>query len=167
MTTQNLFDANSTNNPGKWFVLNDGVMGGRSQGDYHTLPGGIIKFSGEISLKNNGGFSSLRYGLPLTYIGDNTHMILKIKGDGKPYQLRIKKDRQHDYSYAAYFETSGDWQEIFLPLADFYPVFRGRRLTIPLFKADSLSEVGFLFGNKKEEKFSILIQSIHLVKKPE
>ena len=51
------FDADDT---GQWFIVNDGVMGGLSQGGPSLSGSGTLLFSGEISLENNGGFSSIR-----------------------------------------------------------------------------------------------------------
>ena len=42
-----------------WRVINDGVMGGLSQGRALLTEESIL-FEGEISLENNGGFSSLK-----------------------------------------------------------------------------------------------------------
>ena len=42
-----------------WRAVNDGVMGGLSEGDLE-LRDGVLNFSGVLSLENNGGFSSLR-----------------------------------------------------------------------------------------------------------
>ena len=41
-----------------WQVVNDGVMGGRSQGSKMLTENSMV-FWGEVSLENNGGFSSL------------------------------------------------------------------------------------------------------------
>jgi NADH dehydrogenase [ubiquinone] 1 alpha subcomplex assembly factor 1 len=43
-----------------------------------------------------------------------------------------------------------------------YPSFRGRRLNQPNFSNDSIEELTFLIGNKKSEKFKLLIDKIVL-----
>jgi hypothetical protein len=45
-----------------------------------------------------------------------------------------------------------------------YPSFRGQTLDLPNFKGDFLEEIVFLIGNKKNESFELLIDSIELVK---
>ncbi|MHC4830738.1 MAG: CIA30 family protein, partial [Planctomycetota bacterium] len=44
----------------RWQTVNDGVMGGRSRGGPQVTDQGTLLFAGEISLENNGGFSSVR-----------------------------------------------------------------------------------------------------------
>ena len=44
-----------------WYVIDDGVMGGRSRGQLEIENDDIGLFSGRISLQNYGGFSSIRY----------------------------------------------------------------------------------------------------------
>jgi hypothetical protein len=41
-------------------VVNDGVMGGLSQGTIEMTQNDSLLFKGNISLQNNGGFSSFR-----------------------------------------------------------------------------------------------------------
>jgi len=40
-----------------WNVVDDGVMGGLSQGKREIGGDGILRFFGTLSLENNGGFS--------------------------------------------------------------------------------------------------------------
>jgi hypothetical protein len=89
-------------------------------------------------------------------------MVLKVKGDGKRYQFRLKSSLQDFYSYVSYFETTGEWQQIKLPLDAMYPVFRGSRLDLPNFARSSFAEIGILIGNSKAESFKLLIDEIHL-----
>mgnify|MGYP001300270260 CR=1 FL=1 len=44
-----------------WMVVDDIVMGGRSSGLFRLDKDGHGVFTGEVSLENNGGFSSVRY----------------------------------------------------------------------------------------------------------
>jgi hypothetical protein len=61
-----------------------------------------------------------------------------------------------------FLSTSGEWQEIKIPLKDMYPSFRGKRLYLPHFSEEYMEELVFLIGNKKPEKFKLLIDSIAL-----
>ena len=92
--------------------------------------------------------------------------MLKLKlscaGDGKKYQFRVKSNAGDYYSYIAPFLTSGEWQEIVIPLKDMYPSFRGRRLNQPNFSDNSIEGITFLIGNKKNERFKLLIDKIVL-----
>jgi NADH dehydrogenase [ubiquinone] 1 alpha subcomplex assembly factor 1 len=163
MKAQTVFDFTKDAAMNNWYVVNDGVMGGLSEGKMEINKEGQGVFSGTISLENYGGFSSVRYRLPEP-IGtkDYKEVVLKIKGDGKEYQFRITDEIRKRYSYIKSFTTNGSWQEIPIPLDVFYPSYRGRSLDLPNFNGDILQEITFLIGNKKAEKFVLRIDSITL-----
>ncbi|MCI5084239.1 MAG: CIA30 family protein [Saprospiraceae bacterium] len=146
-----------------WRVVDDGVMGGLSEGHFEWNESGFAQFHGDVSLENNGGFSSVRNRFEPISIKGHTHVLLRVKGDGKRYQFRLKSDLSDQHSYIQYFETNGEWQEIKLSLKDFYPTFRGRKLRMPNFPAESIAEVAFLIGNKKAESFELNIDFIQLL----
>jgi hypothetical protein len=162
MNKQLIFDFNKDSNIQGWRVVDDVVMGGLSSGRFTLSPDGFGLFEGEISLENNGGFSSINYRFKKLKVTKNSNLIIKLKGDGKNYQFRVKDDSSHAYSYIIPFATSGEWQEIKIPLKDMYPSFRGRRLDLPHFSEEHIEELFFLIGNKKPEKFKLLIDSIAL-----
>jgi len=56
---QELFDFHQDGGP-RWHAINDGVMGGVSQGRARITGDGVLVFSGVVSLENNGGFASIR-----------------------------------------------------------------------------------------------------------
>lgn len=145
-----------------WTVVDDGVMGGKSAGNFTRNADGTAVFSGSISLDNNGGFSSVRSRFQKIAVAEYTSIVLKLRGDGKKYQFRIKANSGDAYSYIAPFSTSGEWQKIEILLKDMYPSFRGRRLDQPNFSHDYMEEMAFLTGNKKAEDFKLLIEHIAL-----
>lgn len=157
-----IFDFNKNSDINDWTIVDDIVMGGASSGTFKLNSDGFGVFQGSISLDNNGGFSSVRYRFPKTKVKDYTRIILKIKADGKNYQFRVKSNSGDYYSYIAPFSTSGDWQEIEIPLKDMYPSFRGRKLDQANFSKDYIEEIAFLIGNKKRENFKLMIDKIEL-----
>lgn len=161
-TTQVLFDFTTTSNLKNWRIVDDGVMGGRSNGNFSLNEAGYGEFSGLISLDNNGGFSSVRYNFKKVSVYENSKICIKLKGDGKEYQFRIKQNSNDYYSYILPFKTSGEWETVELNLNDMYPSFRGRKLNMPNFSEDSIEELVFLIGNKKEESFKLLLDTIEL-----
>ena len=162
MSSQVIFDFAKSSDVESWIIVDDVVKGGKSSGSFELSPEGHGIFEGSISLDNNGGFSSVRHKFERTLIKDFTKIILKIKGDGKKYQFRIKSNSGDYYSYISPFLTNGKWQEIQILLKDMYPSFRGRKLEKPNFSKNYLEEVTFLIGNKNQEKFKILIDKIEL-----
>lgn len=162
INTTLIFDFKEDSNINSWKIVNDVVMGGRSSSSFTLNKDGFGLFSGTISLDNNGGFSSVRHGFQSIKVTKDNTIRIKLKGDGKNYQLRVKNKSSNYYSYIYPFSTSGEWQEIEIPLKDMYPSFRGRKLNQPNFSHDDLEEVVFLIGNKKNENFNLLIDKIEL-----
>ena len=158
-----LFDFTPEASIAEWRIQDDVVMGGRSNGDFTLSEEGHGVFHGTVSLENNGGFSSVRYRPTPIDISAYRTVQLRIKGDGKRYQLRFKSNPGDRHSYIYYFETTGDWQIIELPLENFYPTFRGRQLDLPNYPGKSVSEVAFLIGNKRAESFRLEIDGIWLI----
>ena len=158
-----IVEFSATSDLSRWTIVDDEVMGGKSSGQLYIHPEGHGVFKGRVSLENNGGFSSLRY-QPTTTIPTTSHskIILRVKGDGKRYQFRIKSTVSDVHSYVSYFNTTTAWQTVVLPLAEMYPTFRGRRLDIGNYKDEGIAEIAFLIGNKKAEDFTLEIASVGL-----
>ncbi len=157
-----LFDFNDNADISTWQVVNDNVMGGRSQAAFNLNDKGHGVFEGKVSLENNGGFASVRHRFDAIVNKDCQNVAIRLKGDGKRYQFRVKSTLDQRHSYVAYFETSGAWQTVVLPFETLYPAFRGQKLALPNFDGKNLSEIAFLIGNKNAETFHLEIDWIRL-----
>jgi len=162
MKSQLIFDFNHNANITDWKIVDDVVMGGRSNGQFKIDSDGNGIFSGDVSVENNGGFSSVRYQFEKINTTKESKVIIRLKGDGKEYQFRIKNNRNTYYSYITNFKTSGDWENIIINLKDLYPSFRGQTMNIPNFTGNSLEEIVFLIGNKKNESFTLVLDRIDI-----
>jgi NADH dehydrogenase [ubiquinone] 1 alpha subcomplex assembly factor 1 len=159
-----LFDFTNKTNLREWRIIDDGVMGGVSNGKFKIDENGNGVFFGYVSTENNGGFSSVRHQMRTKDLSGFTKVCIRLKGDGKEYQFRIKDDINSYYSYITTFKTSGEWETITIHLKDLYPSFRGQTLKLPNFKGNVLEEMVFLIGNKKNESFELKLDKIELVK---
>ena len=159
MTTAPLyqFNADSTND---WKIVDDRVMGGRSYGNFKVNGEGHGLFYGEVSTANNGGFSSVRMNLESDDLSKNKAFHLKVKGDGKSYQFRVKTSLNERHSYIYTFQTNGKWQEIKIPFNKMFASWRGRTLDMSNYDGSAIEEMRFLIGNKKNEAFELEIESI-------
>lgn len=162
MKQKTIIDFKTSANANHWIIIDDVVMGGKSSGHFKINEDGYGKFYGEISLDNNGGFSSVRYRGENIDVEDFTKVTLHLKGDGKRYQFRIKADGNDKHSYVTHFSTTGDWETITINLKALQPKFRGKHLERSNFSETTIAELGFLFGNKTAEPFTLLIDSITL-----
>ncbi len=158
----NVYDFKNAKNIAKWNVVDDQVMGGLSQGKMILNEHDNGLFKGYVTTENNGGFSSVRYAFGKKDVSKFEHVVLKVRGDCKTYQFRIKSDASQRYSYIQKFNTSGNWQSIKLPFDSFYPAFRGRILDRPNYKGEAMEEIAFLIGNNRNEDFSLEIEKIYL-----
>ena len=75
-----------------WEVVNDGVMGGVSSGRAEALPDGGVRFSGVLSLENNGGFASVRSTGLLGPLAGSDGLRLTVLGDGREWQVTVRRD---------------------------------------------------------------------------
>lgn len=142
----------------EWRPVNDGVMGGLSKGDCKT-ENGVLVFEGTLSLKNNGGFSSVRT-LGASYdFADSEGLAMRVKGDGRIYQLRVATDARHRGSLVSYqkkFETkANEWIEVKVPFEELKPGWRGRMLSGHVFDPSKVSQLGVLIGDKKSGDFRL------------
>ena len=152
------FDSNNLLN---WNIVNDSVMGGRSQATLKLINNTYANFKGYLSLQNNGGFSSIRAYYPpdLTNVKS---IVLKVRGDGRKYNFRIRGNTESWASYTHSFDTvEGEWNEIELKIDDFYPVYRGYTLkNMPQLSEVIIKEIGIMLSDKIEGSFSIEIDWI-------
>ena len=160
--SQEIFNFTNSSDVSGWMVVDDIVMGGRSSGFFRLDKDGHGVFTGEVSLENNGGFSSVRYDFDNMQTNEYGKINIRLRGDGKEYQFRIKNKASDYVSFVTSFETTGEWEEIEIELKEMYPSFRGRLLDQPNFSFDSFESISFLIGNNKQENFHLLIDSIYL-----
>lgn len=145
-----------------WTIVNDGVMGGLSSSEIIKSDENTLIFTGLVSLENNGGFASVRYNDNYK-VNKDSKLKIKLIGDSKDYQIRIKPNRFTRYSYSKTIQTTKDVQTIIIPLSEFSAQFRGFSIDKENFNYNSLQEIGFLIGNKKSEKFRLEIIEIEII----
>ena len=154
------FSTNS--NLSNWFIVNDVVMGGKSDSGIFLNGDDYAIFKGFVSLANNGGFAMVKHVFKPVKVKSRSKIVMKVKGDRKSYQFRLKSDLSQPHSYVRHFSTNGEWQIIEMNLDEFYASFRGRKLNIPNFDFEQISEIAFLIGNKRAEEFQLQIKWIAL-----
>ncbi|SHJ63970.1 Complex I intermediate-associated protein 30 (CIA30) [Rubritalea squalenifaciens DSM 18772] len=155
-----------------WRVVDDGVMGGLSQGKMEVSKDGVLRFSGTLSLENNGGFSSLRTGnIPLD-LSAADGVVLRVKGDERTYQLRFNTDARFRgsaaVSFSAEFATvKGEWTEVRVSFEKFRGSFRGMRLDQEKFDPAKIERMGLLLADKKAGPFELFVDWVKTYKKSE
>ena len=162
-TSTVLFDFSNQDETFDWFNQNDTVMGGVSDSTTTWVDGQLV-FSGNLSLDNNGGFTStfgpINDQLPTLMSGAKA-IIVTARGDGKTYLMQI---RNYDNTrYIQRFTTVADVeQDYVLPLADFESV-DWRLSVIPNaapIDTTTIGQLGFYLLDKQVGPFEIAISSI-------
>jgi NADH dehydrogenase [ubiquinone] 1 alpha subcomplex assembly factor 1 len=161
-TMKTIYTFSTQTNIREWLIVNDGVMGGISKSSLVLTNAGHGRFAGHVSMANNGGFASIQLNTTIKLVEEKKFIVLRIKGDGKRYEFRLKGDISQSQSYVQQFATSGEWENIKLEISKFYPQYRGRKLNIPNFNFKNIEELSFLIANKQEEDFELLIDWIGL-----
>ena len=150
----------------QWQTVNDGVMGGRSDGRFRVNDDNHLEFFGTLSLANNGGFASVRTrgaGLGLS-TGDA--IILRVRGDGREYSLNLyTPSRLIAFSYRAKFTTKkGEWTHVRLPLDEFVATSFGRSLRNVTLNPADVNGIGILLGDKRPGAFKLEVATISVGK---
>lgn len=162
-----LFDFNTERDAQEWVSVNDGVMGGRSEGAFRVLEEGILQFSGNLSLENRGGFASIRSRKAKLELSDTDALVIRVRGDGRTYYLSLYvPTNRMAYSYRAKFDTeAGRWQEIRLPLKAFQATWFGRlQPNAPEIEGAGIRSLGFTLADKKAGPFKLDVDWIGTAK---
>ena len=158
-----LYDFADQSDVSDWSNQNDTVMGGVSDSATTWVDGHLV-FSGNLSLDNNGGFTStfgpVNEQLPVLMFGADS-IIVTARGDGKTYLMQIRSS--DNTRYIQRFETVADVeQQYVLPLSDFESV--DWRLSVipnaaPIDTAN-IAQLGFYLLDKQVGPFELAISMI-------
>lgn len=147
-----------------WEIVNDGVMGGLSEGNIEMTDGGTMRFFGNLSLDNNGGFSTVRSGDVALNLSNDLGLLLRVRGDGRTYEARLATDatyRGMEVSFMGEFETkAGEWTQVKIPFSSFAGSFRGRDLPDAKLDPSMIQRIGILLADKKAGTFDLEIDYI-------
>jgi len=160
-----LFEFTTPQSMNRWQAVNDGVMGGVSTGTFHRTSENTLVFSGTLSLKNNGGFASIRSRPGDCGIEPGDCLITRVKGDGRSYILNLyTKSRRMAFSYRAPLPTTQDtWIDISVPIADFVPTSFGRTVNgLGPVDPTQIVAVGFMLSDKQPGPFQLEIESVSI-----
>ena len=157
-----LFSFEEKNAAQQWQSVNDGVMGGRSDGRMKITDNKTLEFIGTLSLENNGGFASVRTRPSKLGLKKNDTLVARVRGDGREYAFNLyTQSRSTAFSYRANFQTKKDeWVEVELPLDKFIATSFGQVVQNQPLAADSVTGLGILLGDKKAGTFKLEIEWI-------
>jgi NADH dehydrogenase [ubiquinone] 1 alpha subcomplex assembly factor 1 len=158
-----LFDFTRIEAAKEWQTVNDGVMGGVSNGRFKITDSKTMEFFGTLSLANNGGFASVRTKARKLDLEKGDTLVTKVRGDGRAYMLNLYPAKsQVAYSYRAPLPTKKDeWIELKIPLDQFEATSFGRVVSnAGAVKPSEINSIGFMLGDKKAGPFKLEIEWI-------
>jgi len=166
-TPQPLFDFTRTDARKEWQTVNDGVMGGVSEGKFKITDTKTLEFFGTLSLENNGGFASVRTKAKKIGLEKGDTLVARVRGDGREYSLNLYLNKSLiAFSYRATVQTKKDeWIEVKLPLDKFEATSFGRVVKdVGAVRPEEINALGFMLGDKKAGPFKMEIEWIKVVR---
>ena len=149
--------------PGAWTTVNDGVMGGRSQGGLR-IQDGVLVFTGTTNT-DGGGFSSIRAETGALDLRGYDGIRLRVRADGRRYTVRLTTSANRGSDQPAYwadFETTtrADGEVIDVPFKRFWPQWRGRRLEGPKLDVGKIDGLGLMIYDERDGPFRLEVDCI-------
>ena len=146
-----------------WQIVDDGVMGGLSEGE-GTLYDDYLQFQGFVSLENNGGFSSLRS--PCQNMDLSSFTMVEIRYKSTDYSVGFTLNK-HRVWYLPNYKmnlqpTNGKWAIATIKLTDIDEYQVGRPTGNFLDKASlaQMIRMGFITNEKRAGTFDFEVDYI-------
>ena len=136
-----------------WVVVNDGVMGGRSQG-VMTTEADQMQFSGNI-VTDGGGFSSVRRLLD-GGLDESDRLQMRVRTDEREYEVLLTDIDSQAYrvTYYAPLITEGEgWQVVDVSFDELEARIFGRRVDAPPFQPEKVTTIGIILADGADGEF--------------
>jgi len=152
-----IYDFLTPETSGKWYIVNDGVMGGVSNSEITFNDDNTLTFSGNLSPDNYGGFASIRSFIKPDTDQEFNGVIIRMKGDGNTYSLRFRTNNSFDsYAHQGKVSTIKDeWQEFKIAFNEFEATYRGRKLrNKEALSSKNIAQIGIMVADKQFGAFT-------------
>ncbi|MBO85337.1 MAG: hypothetical protein CL927_08255 [Deltaproteobacteria bacterium] len=148
-----------------WRPVHDSVMGGRSTGEVVESEQGV-RFQGQLSLENSGGFASMRGESRVLDLHRTEGLQLEVEGDGRPWFVTVDRSdvRLRAGSYRASIQTrAGEVTTHNLRWTEFLPKSFGRPVVgVPGLGSapERIVRIGLMVSDGLEGGFDVLVRAI-------
>lgn len=135
----------------RWFTVNDGVMGGLSQGTA-VLEQNMLVHTGVLNT-NGGGFSYVGARLPADILTGYNRIQIRLNTYGRQYAVNFEDSRYMRVAHQALIPneipngTENSWQEVFIDFDQTIPKIFSNRVNSKPFLAGSIDELNFILGD--------------------
>lgn len=149
-----------------WGIVNDGVMGGRSNGTVKFVDSAML-FTGDV-VTAGGGFTSVRLPLAGDELTGSESLVLRVRADERTYGMTLADSAQagrRAISHGADITTDGPtdtngWQIVDLSYAELQPSIFGQSLDAPPFDPDLAIEIGIIISDGVDGPFTLEVDWI-------
>jgi hypothetical protein len=141
----------------RWSIVNDGVMGGRSQG-YGEIADGIMRFEGTL-VTRGGGFTSVR----TSHRTDLSGYDGLERGNGRRFEVEINDGRRYGWrpvSRRVPFETTEGWRTVRVSFSNLRSTVFGRPVAVPEIDLAAVRQVGFYILDGIDGPFWLEVDSV-------
>ena len=149
-----------------WRSINDGVMGGLSEGKI-AWKDTVMLWSGQTSLENNGGFASIRGPWEHHDLRAMNRAIIRCRGNGGPFKMTLETSQRWwmPYAYTS-FNPNDDWQDVVIDVEDFswsQAQMGDLRNVAPSQELGDVLRIGLMKYDGTAQPFELEVASIHFM----
>ena len=159
---------NSAEKNQEWKLLSDNIMGGVTKSKIEYTNNSVL-LSGNISLDNYGGFSSIKTKYKSVDLSKYNGIKIKFKSTNQKFAFTLEDNQDWTQpNYKREFSSKKDdtWEEVIIYFKDFQEIVIGET-TGNMMKSKSLKNIvrmGIMTYEKKEGPFSLEVDYVAFIK---
>ncbi|MFB6285681.1 MAG: CIA30 family protein [Candidatus Bipolaricaulia bacterium] len=157
MSNPPLFDFSSASpdDLSEWRSVDDPVMGGVSESEFVATDDGAA-FTGTVSLKQGGGFASVRAPASERDLSGVAGLRVRLRGDGKRYWFTVYTQPGGPISYRTSLHPPSTWTTVAVRFDGLTPYRRGTTVPdAPPFAPAQVRTLGFLIADEQDGPFRL------------
>ena len=143
-----------------WYVVNDGVMGGRSLGGV-AVEAGTLRFTGTL-VTQGGGFTSVRARRDVDLTGEDG-LELRVRGSGRPFEVELDDGQRRfgrTVSRRAPVPTTAEWTVVRVPFSALRNSIFGQPVNAPPIDLTRIQSVGLYMLDGRDGPFRVEVDYI-------
>ena len=152
----------------QWVVISDNVMGGLTTSNFIYTSTSVI-FSGDISLANYGGFSSMKTRFRPLDLSMYSGVKIRFKSRSQTFAFTLEDSRnwtQPNYKSTFSSKNVDTWEEVTLRFRDFkeYVIGEPTGNAMDLRQLSKIVRIGFITNEKKQGPFTLEVDYIEFIR---